>query len=125
MATNKPRVAIVHDWLIGGGAEKVVLAISQMHPEAPIYTSYCSDEWRQKLAPAKVITGYLQHWPFSALRKFLPVLRQRWFSHLDLSAYDVVISSSGNGEAKGIRVPDGPTVAMVQPTALSQAAPKG
>lgn len=109
MATNKPRVAIVHDWLIGGGAEKVVLAISQMYPEAPIYTSYCSDEWRQKLAPAKVITGYLQHWPFSALRKFLPVLRQRWFSRLDLSAYDVVISSSGNGEAKGIRVPDSTT----------------
>jgi glycosyltransferase involved in cell wall biosynthesis len=101
------KVAIVHDWLIGGGAEKVVAEISRMFPEAPIYTSYCSPEWRDKLAPAKVITGYLQHWPFSTLRKFLPVLRQHWFSHLDLSAYDLVISSSGNGEAKGVRLPKG------------------
>lgn len=110
MATKEPpKVAIVHDWLVGGGAEKVVAAISELYPEAPIYTSYCSDEWRAKLAPAQIITGYLQHWPFSSLRKFLPVLRQHWFSHLDLSEYDLVISSSGNGEAKGIRVRNGAT----------------
>jgi glycosyltransferase involved in cell wall biosynthesis len=103
------KVAIVHDWLVGGGAEKVVAEISQLFPNAPIYTSYCSPEWRTKLAPARVITGYLQHWPFSILRKFLPILRQHWFSHLDLSGYDLVISSSGNGEAKGIRVPKSTT----------------
>jgi glycosyltransferase involved in cell wall biosynthesis len=105
--TKHLKVAIVHDWFVGGGAEKVVAEISKLFPDAPIYTSYCSDQWRQQLAPAKVVTGYLQHWPFSSLRKFLPVLRQRWFSHLDLSDYDLVISSSGNGEAKGVRVPDG------------------
>lgn len=99
------KVAIVHDWLIGGGAEKVVLALHQLFPEAPIYTSYCTDEWRQKLNH-KVVTGYLQRWPFSKLRKFLPVLRQRWFQKLDLSEFDLVISSSG-AEAKGVRVPPG------------------
>ncbi len=109
MAAKELRVAIVHDWFVGGGAEKVVAAISELYPDAPIYTSYCSDEWRQKLAPARVVTGYLQHWPFSALRKFLPVLRQHWFSHLDLTGYDLVISSSGNGEAKGVRVGPGAT----------------
>ncbi len=98
------KVAIVHDWFVGGGAEKVVLEISRMYPDAPIYTSYCSPEWRQKLAPAKVITGYLQHFP--RLRKFLPPLRAHWFSHLDFSNYDLVISSSG-AEAKGIKVPAG------------------
>ncbi|MBI1857236.1 glycosyltransferase [Candidatus Saccharibacteria bacterium] len=97
--SKSPRVAIVHDWLYGGGAEKVVLELHKMFPKAPIYTSYCTDEWRQKL-DNKVVTGYLQYWPFSKLRKFLPILRQRWFSGLNLEGFDLVISSSGNGEAK-------------------------
>ena len=102
---NDKKVAIVHDWLYGGGAEKVVLELHRMFPDAPIYTSYCSDVWREKLDD-KVITGYLQHWPFSSLRKFLPLLRQWWFRSLDLSGYDVVLSSSGNGEAKFARASD-------------------
>ncbi len=96
------RVAIVHDWLIGGGAERVTYELHKLYPNAPIYTSYCSDEWRKRL-DNKVITGYLQRWPFSKLRKFLAVLRIWWFEHLDLSAYDVVISVSGNGEAFGVK----------------------
>ncbi len=98
------KVAIVHDWLVGGGAERVVLELHKMYPDAPIYTSYATDEWRNKL-DGKVVTGYLQKWPFGKLRKFLPVLRIWWFTHLDFSNYDLVISSSGNGESKGIRVP--------------------
>lgn len=104
---NKPRVALVHDWFLEGGAEKVVLELHRMYPEAPIYTSYCSPAWRKKL-DGKVVTGYLQHWPFSKLRKFLPKLRQRWFESLDFSSFDLVISSSG-AEAKGIKVPEGVT----------------
>lgn len=96
---TKEKVAIVHDWLYGGGAEAVVYELHKMFPEAPIYTSYSTKEWREKLDD-KVVTGYLQHWPFSKLRKFLPVLRQHWFRKLDLNAYDLIISSSGNGEAK-------------------------
>ncbi len=96
---RSPKVAIVHDWLVGGGAELVVEQLHKMYPDAPIYTSYCTKEWRQRLDNT-VITGYLQHWPFSHVRKFLPVLRQRWFRKLDLSEFDLVISSSGNGEAK-------------------------
>jgi glycosyltransferase involved in cell wall biosynthesis len=104
MADQKLRVAIVHDWLIGGGAERVVYELHQMFPDAPIYTSYCSDEWRQKL-DGKVVTGFLQHGPFPKIRKFIGLLRIWWFTHLDFSQYDLVISSSGNGEAKGIKTP--------------------
>lgn len=96
------RVAIVHDWLVGGGAEKVVEQLHQLYPEAPIYTSYATDKWRKKLDD-KVITGYLSRWPFSRLRKFLPVLRGLWFSHLKFDDFDLVISSSG-AEAKFIKV---------------------
>jgi glycosyltransferase involved in cell wall biosynthesis len=101
---NGLRVAIIHDWLVGGGAERVVSELHKIYPDAPIYTSYCSDEWRKKL-DGKVMTGYLQRWPFSRLRKFLPVLRLWWFKSLDLSSYDLIISSTGNGEAKHINVP--------------------
>jgi len=97
------KVAIVQDWLVGGGAERVVEELHKIFPEAPIYTSYSTPEWRERL-DNKVITGYLQHPPFKQLRRFLPVLRQRWFRKLDLSGYDLVISSSGNGEAKFVTV---------------------
>ncbi len=95
------KVAIVHDWLVGGGAELVVLELHKMFPGAPIYTSYSTKEWRQKMDD-KVVTGYLQH--LGRFRKFLPMLRQHWFSHLNFEGFDLVISSSG-AEAKGIRVP--------------------
>ena len=68
----------------------------------PIYTSYCSPEWRERLDD-KVVTGYLNRQPFVRAKKFLPLLRQWWFGSLDLSEYSVVISSSGNGEAKFAR----------------------
>src|SRR5688572_4360333 len=99
----KPRVAIVHDWLIGGGAERVVYELHKLYPEAPIYTSYCTDKWRKEM-DGRVVTGFLQRWPFSKLRKCIPVLRIWWFTHLNLKNYDLVISSSG-AEAKGIKVP--------------------
>jgi glycosyltransferase involved in cell wall biosynthesis len=107
MSAKHPlKVAIVHDWLVGGGAERVVYELHRMFPDAPIYTSYCTNEWRERL-DNKVVTGFLQHWPFSRLRKYVGVLRIWWFTHLDFTEYDLVISSTGNGEAKGIKVPAG------------------
>jgi glycosyltransferase involved in cell wall biosynthesis len=101
MAANQPRTAIVHDWLIGGGAERVAYELHKLFPDAPVYTSYCTDEWREKF-DGKVVTGWLQH--FGRLRKFIPILRIWWFTHLKFDGYDLVISSSG-AEAKGIKVP--------------------
>ncbi len=93
------RVALVVDWIYGGGAELVVEEFHKLYPDAPIYTSYCSDEWRERLNN-KVVTGYLQHPPFKQLRKFLPLPRQWWFRKLDFKNYDLIISITGNGEAK-------------------------
>lgn len=93
------KVALVTDWIYGGGSELVVEELHKMFPEAPIYTSYCSFAWRNKLDD-KVVTGYLQRKIFVKLRKFLPLLRQWWFASLDLKEFDLVISVTGNGEAK-------------------------
>lgn len=100
-AAKQPRVAIVHDWLVGGGAELVVEQLHAMYPEAPIYTSYATREWRKRL-DGKVKTGWLQY--LGSVRKFIPLLRIVWFTNLKLNGYDLVISSSG-AEAKGIKVP--------------------
>jgi glycosyltransferase involved in cell wall biosynthesis len=100
---KKLRVAIVHDWLVGGGAELIVEQLHKLFPEAPIYTSYATAEWRKRL-DGKVVTGWLQ--PLGFIRKFIPLLRIIWFTNLRLRGYDLVISSSG-AEAKGIKVPKG------------------
>lgn len=106
MVASSKKVAIVHDWLIGGGAEKVVEEIHKLYPDAPIYTSYCTDEWRKRL-DGKVVNGYLQKWPFSKLRKYLPILMSNWFLSLNLEEFDTIIVSSGNGMANHIRKPFG------------------
>lgn len=103
---KSPKVALVADWIIGGGAENVVYELHKIYPDAPIYTSYCSPKWRNKLHPARVITGYLQYWPFSKLRKYIFFFRAVWFSRLKLKGYDVVISVTG-AEAKSVNVPNG------------------
>lgn len=99
------KVAIVHDWLYGGGAELVVEQLHHMFPEAPIYATFATKEWRKRL-DGKVKTGYLQWWPLRRAYKFLGFLRILWYTHLDFKGYDLVISSSG-AEAKGIKVPAG------------------
>jgi glycosyltransferase involved in cell wall biosynthesis len=100
---KQPKVAIVHDWLVGGGAELVVEQLHKLYPDAPIYTSYSTQEWRDRL-DGKVQTGWLQ--PLGRIRKFIPFLRILWFTRLKFTDYDLVISSSG-AEAKGIKVPQG------------------
>jgi glycosyltransferase involved in cell wall biosynthesis len=96
------KVAIVCDWLTGfGGAERVVYEIHKLYPNAPIYTSQYNPGAIDWFKEADVRTTWLQTLPAS-LKKFLPVLRAWTFSHLDLSEYDLVISSSG-AEAKGVK----------------------
>jgi len=100
------KVALVCDWLTNvGGAEKVLLELHQMYPEAPIYTSKYDPKGIDWFKKADVRTGWLQKFP-TKLRRVLGPLRQRYFSHLDLSEYDLVISVTG-AEAKAIKVTNG------------------
>jgi hypothetical protein len=96
------RVAIVCDWLTGiGGAERVVLELHKLYPEAPIYTSQYDPSKIDWFKDADVRTTWLQKLPTS-LKKFLPLQRAWTFSRLDLSDYDLVLSSSG-AEAKAVK----------------------
>ena len=100
------KVAIVCDWLTNvGGAEKVLYYIWKLFPEAPIYTSQYDPKGIDWFKDADVRTGKLQKYS-ARMRRFLGPFRQRYFSKLDLSEYDLVISVTG-AEAKAVRVPNG------------------
>ena len=96
------KVAIVCDWLTNvGGAEKVLLEIHRLYPEAPIYTSKYDPKGIDWFLTADVRTGWLQKFP-TGMRRFLGPLRQWYFSRLDLSGYDLIISVTG-AEAKAVK----------------------
>lgn len=99
---TKQKIALVCDWLTGvGGAEKVILAVHKMYPDAPIYTSQYRPKTIDWFKSADVRTGWLNYIP-AGLKRFIPFLRQFYFSRLDLSYYDVVISITG-AEAKAVK----------------------
>lgn len=96
------KVALVCDWLTEkGGAEKVLLELHRLYPDAPIYTSQYRPKRIDWFKDAIVKTGWLNLFP-AAFRRILGPLRQHYFSHLDLSHYDLVISVTG-AEAKSVR----------------------
>lgn len=103
MAT--PKIAIVADWLTNmGGAERVVLALHEAFPDAPIYTSTFVPEKMPEFAGLDIRTTHLQNLPgpLRKLHKFFPSQRVHAFRDLDLSEYDIIISSS-SAEAKQVR----------------------
>jgi len=111
MATPK-KVAIVCEWLVGiGGAERIVLEVHQMFPDAPIYTSQYDPAKIDWFKNADVRTGWLQKLP-TGLKKFMPVLRAFYFSHLDLSEYDLVITCNFGAEAKAVKTKSGSHICL-------------
>jgi glycosyltransferase involved in cell wall biosynthesis len=99
------RVAIVHDWLyVLGGAEKVLQEILRCYPGADVFTLFdlLRPEDRAKLGFEKSQTSFLQKMPLLRKyhRSYLPLMPLA-IEQLDLSSYDLVISSSC-AVAKGV-----------------------
>lgn len=99
------KVAIVHDWLpLVGGAERVLEQLMAIYPDADLYTlfDFLPREQAPFLAGRNVIHSRLQKIPFSKklYRHMLPLLPMA-IEQFDLSAYDLVISSS-SAVAKGV-----------------------
>jgi glycosyltransferase involved in cell wall biosynthesis len=103
MQLNRLKIAIVCDWLTNmGGAEKVILAIHNLFPRAPIYTTVYNKDLLPEFKDAKIITSYLQHMPLAKRKHQLYLgFMPRIFENLNLDEYDIVISSS-HSCAKGI-----------------------
>lgn len=102
------RVALVHPWLTNqGGSERVLEAFCRAFPDAPIFTSVYNAAAMPAFAHRDVRTSFLQHWPLAKTRhQLFPLLRRRAFESVDLSDFDVVLTSD-HCEAKGtITSPD-------------------
>lgn len=101
---DKPKVAIVADWLTNmGGAEHFLYSLHKAFPDAPIFTSVFSPEKCERFANLDVRTTYLQKFPRFLREKhqLFSVFRAHAFRHLDLNEYDVIISSA-SAEAKAV-----------------------
>src|SRR5438034_601935 len=93
------KVAIVHDDLVQwGGAERILLGISEIFPDAPIYTSVIdSDNFLivSQFKDKKIITSFMQKIPgWKYLYKQLLFLYPIAFEQFDFSEFDLVISQT-------------------------------
>lgn len=105
------QVAIVHDDLMQwGGAEKVLVAISEVFPDAPIYTTLVN--WRNpfilKHFKNRIVkTSFLQKLPLSdKLYKPLFPLHPIAFEQFDFTDYDLVVSQTTRFAKSVITKPD-------------------
>jgi glycosyltransferase involved in cell wall biosynthesis len=105
MGANQVRVAIVHDWLVTyAGSERVLEQLIALFPRADVFSliDFLPAHQRGFLAGKRVTTSFLERLPF-ARRKYatyLPLMPLA-IEQFDLSAYDLVISSS-HCVAKGV-----------------------
>ena len=104
---RKLRVALVHDYIKEyGGAERVLEALCELYPDAPIYTAFyvkgslCWEKFRER----DVRVSWAHYVPFfaskfhSPLRFLAPLI---WGSFFGLNKYDVIISSASWYVTKG------------------------
>ncbi|MBI2086244.1 glycosyltransferase [Candidatus Daviesbacteria bacterium] len=98
------KVALAHDYLREyGGAERVLEALHDIFPDAPVYTAYYNSaslgENGKRFSPPAggwdIKTSWFQKFPFankllSPFRLFAPMM----FESFDLGEFDLVISSS-------------------------------
>lgn len=94
------KIAIVHDYLKEfGGAEKVVEALLEIWPNTPIYTTVFLPKYagphRKKIEKWNIKTTFLQYIPFkSKLISLFRFVAPAVFSSIDLSSFDLVITSA-------------------------------
>ena len=98
------KVAIIHDWLTNmGGAERVVLALHELFPSAPVFTIvHNPDKLPPEFAELDIRTSFIQKLPkaktkYQTYLPFMPIAVEQF----DLSEFDIVISSS-HACAKGV-----------------------
>lgn len=99
------KVAIIQDWLVTyAGAEKVLEEILKIYPEADLFSlvDYIPENQRDFILNKKVNTSFIQKLPMSKkkYRSYLPLMPLA-VEQLDVSKYDLVISSS-YAVAKGV-----------------------
>lgn len=101
------KIALVHDYLLeAGGAERVLRVLSDMYPDAPIYTALTKNGTAKALFHDRKIIESTWGWllkigrAYSYFRFLLPWV---WQS-IDLTDYDLVFTSCSGYIARGFKV---------------------
>ena len=99
------KVAIIHDWLVTyAGAERVLEQMLHLYPDADLFSvvDFLPEGERDFIQNKRVQTTFIQHLPLAEkrFRQFLPLMPLA-IEQFDLSAYDLVLSSS-HAVAKGV-----------------------
>jgi glycosyltransferase involved in cell wall biosynthesis len=102
------KIALAHDFFsVYGGAERVVEALHEVWPEAPIFTAFVDKQglgkhW-QRFTDWDIRTSWAQKIPgIRKLHSPLRLLAKKMFESFDVSEYDVVVASSNMYMAKAI-----------------------
>lgn len=102
------KIALVHDYLNEfGGAERVLLSLSEIWPQAPIFTAFYkkdSPAW-QRFKDKKIRVSWAHYLPGFASKLHSPLrfLAPWIWGSFDFSKYDVVIGSAGWYITKGFK----------------------
>lgn len=110
---HKPRIALVHDYLREyGGAERVLEALHEMYPEAPVYTAFFDGQslgiHASRFADWDIRqTGMIKLPWYKKLHSPYRIFAPYFFKKLDFSSFDCVISSTNAYYAKAVCVPNG------------------
>lgn len=99
------KVAIIHDWLVTyAGAEKVLEQLLKIYPNADLFSlvDFIDEDQRGFILNKQVTTSFIQKLPFARkkYRSYLPFMPLA-IEQLDVSKYDIIISSS-HAVAKGV-----------------------
>ena len=100
-------VAIIHYWWLSNrGGEAVCAALVELFPNADLYIHVCNEDVVRQALPAtftgKIHTTFISRLPGAKqhYQKYLPFMPLA-LEQLDLSAYDLILSSE-SGPAKGV-----------------------
>jgi glycosyltransferase involved in cell wall biosynthesis len=102
------KVAIVHDYIKEyGGAERVLEALCEAYPEAPIYTAFYkkgSPAW-ERVKDKKIIPSWVHYIPFFSTKLHSPLrfLAPMIWASFDFTQYDVIIGSASWYVTKGFQ----------------------
>jgi hypothetical protein len=94
------KIAIVHDYLKEyGGAERVVEELIKLFPQADLYTTIYMPEYlgphAKRFENYEIRTTWLQKLPIKGkIISYVRLIAPFVFKKLDLSSYDVVITSA-------------------------------
>lgn len=100
------KIALMHEWYTTlAGSEKVMEQLAGTYPQADLFAVYADPEFVQKIAflrDRKLTTTFIQGLPRASksFRSYLPLMPLA-VEQLDLSPYDLVISSN-HAVAKGV-----------------------